>query len=91
MGHLTPGRTRAIVGWTVEDRESDTVAERLIAATAARQGIDRDRLVLHSERGPQMTSMTVAELLADLGVTRSLSRPRVSNDCDDGVVLPEAV
>ncbi len=72
--------SRAIVGWTVEDVESDTVAQRLIATTAARQGIDRDQLVLHSDRGPQMTSMTVAELLEDLGVTRSLSRPRVSND-----------
>jgi len=72
--------SRAIVGWTVETSESDTVAQRLIATTAARQGIDRDRLVLHSDRGPQMTSMTVAELLEDLGVTRSLSRPRVSND-----------
>ena len=72
--------SRAIVGHTVETVESDVVAERLIATTAARQGIDRDQLVLHSDRGPQMTSMTVAELLEDLGVTRSLSRPRVSND-----------
>jgi putative transposase len=72
--------SRAIVGHTVETTESDLVAERLIATTATRQGIDRDQLVLHSDRGPQMTSMTIAELLEDLGVTRSLSRPRVSND-----------
>jgi putative transposase len=72
--------SRAIVGHTVEDRESDTVADRLIATTATRQHIDRGQLVLHSDRGPQMTSMTIAELLEDLGVTRSLSRPRVSND-----------
>lgn len=72
--------SRAIVGWCVEDAESDVLAEHLIATAATRQGIDRDQLVLHSDRGPQMTSMTVAELLDDLGVTRSLSRPRVSND-----------
>ena len=72
--------SRAIVGHTVETVESDTLAERLIEITARRQGIDRDQLVLHSDRGPQMTSMTIAELLEDLGVTRSLSRPRVSND-----------
>lgn len=72
--------SRAIVGYTVETVESDVVAERLIATTATRQGIDPGQLVLHSDRGPQMTSMTIAELLEDLGVTRSLSRPRVSND-----------
>lgn len=72
--------SRAIVGHTIDTVESDQVAERLIAATATRQGIDRGQLVLHSDRGPQMISMTIAELLEDLGVTRSLSRPRVSND-----------
>jgi len=72
--------SRAIVGWTVETTESDVVAKRLIATSAARQQVDRDQLVLHSDRGPQMTSLSVEQLLADLGVTRSLSRPRVSND-----------
>lgn len=72
--------SRAIVGWTVDAAESETVAQRLIDATATRQGIDRDQLVLHSDRGAQMTSLTIAELLEALGVTRSLSRPRVSND-----------
>lgn len=47
--------SRAIVGWTVEDRESDTAAERLIATTAARQGMNRDQLVLHSDRGTGQT------------------------------------
>jgi len=72
--------SRAIVGWTVETVESDVVARRLIATSAIRQGIDRHQLVLHSDRGPQMTSLSIAQLLEDLGVTRSLSRPRVSND-----------
>jgi transposase InsO family protein len=72
--------SRAIVGHAVETTESDVVTERLIDTTARRQDIDHDQLVAHSDRGPQLTSMTIAELLEDLGVTRSLSRPRVSND-----------
>lgn len=72
--------SRKIVGWTIDTVESDKVARRLIERTAKREGIDPDTLTLHSDRGSQMTSLTVADLLEKLGVTRSLSRPRVSND-----------
>lgn len=72
--------SRKIVGWTIDTVESDKVARRLINNTAKREGINADELVLHSDRGAQMTSLTVADLLEKLGVTRSLSRPRVSND-----------
>lgn len=72
--------SRKIVAWTVDTTESDKVARRLIAKACAREGVDPDALVLHSDRGAQMTSSTIAELLEDLGVTRSLSRPRTSND-----------
>ena len=72
--------SRKIVGWAIDTVESDKIARRLIATTAKREGIEADRLVLHSDRGAQMTSLTVADLLEKLGVTRSLSRPRVSND-----------
>ena len=72
--------SRKIVGWTIDTVESDKIARRLIDTTAKREGIDRDQLVLHSDRGAQMTSLSVADLLEKLGVTRSLSRPRVSND-----------
>lgn len=72
--------SRKIVGWTIDTAESDKIARRLINTTAKREGIDADTLVLHSDRGAQMTSLTVADLLEKLGVTRSLSRPRVSND-----------
>ena len=72
--------SRKIVGWTIDTTESDKVARRLINTTAKREGINADELILHSDRGPQMTSLTVADLLEKLGVTRSLSRPRVSND-----------
>ena len=72
--------SRKIVGWSIDTVESDRVAKRLIEAACAREGIDADQLILHSDRGAQMTSNTIAELLEDLGVTRSLSRPRTSND-----------
>ena len=52
----------------------------LIAETCAKQGIEPDQLTLHADRGSSMTSKTVALLLADLGVTKTHSRPYVSND-----------
>jgi putative transposase len=72
--------SRKIVGWAVDTAESETVAHRLIEVSCGRNGIDPHQLTLHSDRGAQMTSTTIAELLEDLSVTRSLSRPRVSND-----------
>lgn len=72
--------SRKIVAWTIDTIESDQVAKTLIETACAREGIDANELTLHSDRGAQMTSTTIAELLEDLGVTRSLSRPRTSND-----------
>lgn len=72
--------SRKIVAWSIDTVESDTVAKGLIGGACQRQGIDPDQLILHSDRGAQMTGNTIAELLEDLGVTRSLSRPRTSND-----------
>ncbi len=72
--------SRKIVAWSIDVIESDRVAKRLIERACQREGIDPDQLVLHSDRGAQMTGNTIAELLEDLGVTRSLSRPRTSND-----------
>jgi putative transposase len=72
--------SRAVVGWTVADRESAVLAERLIGQTVRKQGVARDRLTLHADRGAAMTSKAVSELLADLGVARSHSRPQQSND-----------
>ncbi|MCP5035040.1 MAG: IS3 family transposase [Actinomycetia bacterium] len=72
--------SRKIVGWTIDTVESETVAHRLIGETCKREGINEGQLLLHSDRGAQMTSSTIAELLESLGVTRSLSRPRTSND-----------
>ena len=72
--------SRYVVGWMVARRESAVLAERLIATSCARQGIDRGQLTLHADRGSSMTSKPVAFLLADLGVTKTHSRPHVSND-----------
>src|SRR3989442_7047944 len=60
--------------------ESAALAEKLIAATCAKQGITRGQLSIHADRGSSMTSKPVALLLADLGVTQTHSRPHVSND-----------
>ena len=72
--------SRKIVGWCIDTEETETVAKRLITITCERENIEADQLTLHSDRGAQMTSTTIAELLEDLSVTRSLSRPRVSDD-----------
>jgi putative transposase len=72
--------SRYTVGWMVAPRESATLAERLIADTLAKQHIAHDQLTIHADRGSSTASKTVAQLLADLGVTKSHSRPHVSDD-----------
>lgn len=72
--------SRYVVGWMVADRESSALAARLIEETCYKQGVEPQVLTLHSDRGAPMTSKCTAQLLADLGVTRSLSRPQVSDD-----------
>ena len=64
----------------VADRENSALAGRLIEETCHKQGVEPEVLTLHSDRGAPMTSKCTAQLLADLGVTRSLSRPQVSDD-----------
>jgi putative transposase len=72
--------SRYVVGWLLARRESGALAKRLIAESCEKQQVDRDQLTLHSDRGTSMKSKTVAQLLGDLGVTKSHSRPHVSND-----------
>ena len=72
--------SRYTVGWMVATRESKELAERLLADTIAKQRIDRNQLTIHADRGSSMASKPVAFLLADLGVTKSHSRPHCSND-----------
>ena len=72
--------SRYIVGWMVADRESATLARKLIDETCARQNIQPGELTIHADRGSSMKSKTVAFLLADLGITKTHSRPHVSDD-----------
>lgn len=72
--------SRYVVGWMVAHRESATLAERLIEQTLHKQHIQPGQLTIHADRGAAMTSKAVALLLSDLGITKSHSRPYVSND-----------
>lgn len=72
--------SRYVTGWMVADRESSVLAERLIKDSCMKQGIARDQLIIHADRGPSMKSKRVANLLADLGITKTHNRPYVSND-----------
>jgi putative transposase len=72
--------SRYVVGWMVASRESGELAKDLIRQTCQRQNVDTSQLIIHSDRGAPMTSKVVAHLLSDLGVTKSLNRPYVSND-----------
>jgi len=72
--------SRYVVGWMVAATETAELAEGLITAAVTAQGVTRGELSIHADRGTSMTSKGVAELLADLGVGRTHSRPHVSND-----------
>ena len=72
--------SRLVVGWMLALREAAHLAQRLITETCRKENVAENQLTIHSDRGPAMTSQLVVHLLADLGLTRSLSRPHVSND-----------
>lgn len=72
--------SRYVVGWLIADRESGELAQLLIAETCAKQGVQPDQLTLHSDRGSPMKAEPVIQLLRDLGIEKSLSRPHVSDD-----------
>lgn len=72
--------SRYVVGWMVAHREIAVLAKKLIEGTCEKQMIQRGQLLIHADRGSSMTSKPVAFLMADLGVTKSHSRPSVSND-----------
>jgi putative transposase len=72
--------SRFIIAWLVASRESGRLADELIANAIYDQQIEPGQLALHADRGSSMTSKTVTQLLADLGVLQSHSRPHQSND-----------
>ena len=72
--------SRYVIAWCVAAAETGELAKEFIDAAINTQGIGRGQLTLHADRGTSMTSKPVAQLLVDLGVARSHSRPHVSND-----------
>jgi putative transposase len=72
--------SRYVPGWLLARRESAELAERLLGETVRKHNIVAHQLTIHADRGTSMASKSVALLLADLGVTRSHSRPHCSND-----------
>lgn len=72
--------SRYVVGWLLATNESASLAARLVSETCAKQNVREGDLIIHADRGTAMTSKTLAEKFTDLGVKKSHSRPRVSND-----------
>ena len=72
--------SRFVVGWMIAEKESGELAKQLIETTYRRQEIDPIELTLHADRGTPMKSKPVTQLLADLQVNKTHSRPHTSND-----------
>ncbi|BBZ17051.1 integrase core domain-containing protein [Mycolicibacterium gadium] len=69
--------SRKIVGWRVEQRESDDLATQMFQTAITTHG---SPAVVHADSGPAMRSTDLKDLLADLGIAQTHNRPRVSND-----------
>lgn len=72
--------SRYVVGWVVAERESAELAQHLICETIQKQRIPPGQLTIHADRGAAMRSKPVAFLLADMGITKTHSRPHTSDD-----------
>jgi len=72
--------SRFPVAWMIAERENSALAQQLFATALARHRIEPGSITVHNDRGAPMTSAAFTELLTALGVERSVSRPRVSND-----------
>lgn len=72
--------SRYVVGWTVAFKESAPLAEELIGETCLKQEIVAGQLTIHADNGSSMTSLSVGQLLCDLGITKTHTRPHTSND-----------
>jgi putative transposase len=72
--------SRRVVGWCVADTESAALFKPLFESAVAKHDVPPGQLTLHADRGPSMKAKATALLLADLGVTKSHSRPYTSDD-----------
>jgi putative transposase len=72
--------SRYVVGWLLATEESTALAKVLISESCEKEGIRSGTLTIHADRGSSMKSKPLAQLLGNLGITKTHSRPRVSND-----------
>lgn len=72
--------SRFVVGWMVAEVQSYELAQEVIRQALEREGIVRDQLTIHSDRGATMLAKPLGLMLADLGILKSHSRPRCCND-----------
>ena len=75
--------SRKVVAWDVAEREDPAIAADLVSRACLRERISKSRkqpLILHADNGNAMRAATLESRLEELGVLRSFSRPRVSND-----------
>ncbi len=72
--------SRYVVGWMIAERESAELAETLIRECCLKQAVTRQQLTIHADNGAAMIAHSVAQLMKDLGIHSSHSRPHVSND-----------
>lgn len=72
--------SRYVTGWMIEERETGALAKDFLEQTINKYDINENQLTIHADRGSSMKSKTVAQMLSDLNVMKSHSRPHVSND-----------
>ena len=72
--------SRAVVGWTLSRKLQAVVAAHLLEETLTRHGISPGEITIHNDRGGEFVAADIVKLMEHLEVTRSLSRPRTSND-----------
>jgi len=72
--------SRCVVGWMIAEVESSDLAKQLIAASVSKQGIQSEQLTLHADNGAPMRGKALQQLLIDLGIAKSHSRPQTSDD-----------
>ena len=77
---IVDGFSRDVVGWLIAEQQSETLAKELVVQSCAKQEILPAQLTLHPDRGPVMPSKPLALLLADLGLSKTHSRPYTAND-----------
>lgn len=72
--------SRFVVAWMVSRKENSSLAQQLMDEATHRYSIAPNQLTIHQDRGSPMIAHRYIDLMGELGVTLSHSRPRVSND-----------